>query len=219
MKHFNRFHFGLVPLLSILSISPSEMVTNHNVQRGIASLPGRIRFEESLSVKEEHLRYDSIAQKIDRIALMKGQNQSPELLKSKELDLTQKIKKVREEFQKEQADKIIVKDQRVLIETLISDTLRLELGIKDAREDAPEKTSQLDLKVERLEDSKLAIESLLKDLEANELLVAQASEVKPEEPKVEEKPIVVEAPESKEPKSEVKPTTTEAEKPKVEEKK
>lgn len=197
MKHFKRSHFALIPLLSILAMSPAVLQSKYEQGRSIASV-----LEDS-----KHPKYDSMVSKIDAKALMKDMNLDAEKLKAKLKEIGDKSVKVKADFKKDQSDKQVVADQRKVVEELVKDVVLLDGGLQDLKE--KKLVSEEDEKgiLPVIEALKLDSESLIVDLEANEVLVAKADEPKKEEPKKEEpkkedKPVIAEEPKKEEPKKE-----------------
>lgn len=190
MKHFNRHHLAILPLLSILAMSPAVMESSFS-HRGIAS----IEVEQEQAKKEEPVRYNALIAKIKPEALLKSPNPELAKLKEKGEKLHLELSTLREGFKKEQSEKDLVAEQRTKIEELVikSHLLKLDLDQLEVSEEAQQEKICL-------EESIVTIEGLLTDLEANEVLVANSDTPAIEvEPKQEEKPVVAEE----------KPTTTE----------
>lgn len=213
MKNFNRNHLAILPLLSILAMSPSVMESNF-ASRAIASVDPETKTEVKTEVNEEvkgHPKYEALVSKVDQNAIMKDVSLDIEKFKAKREELKSKLSKEREEFKKDQSDKDIVAEQRKNVESLVIDIILVEGGLKDLQEKKAIETSEEEISSKLLSESKDIIEGILTDLEANEVLVAKANEPKPEEPKAEEeKPVIAdnEEPKKEEPK---------VEEPKVEE--
>lgn len=211
MKHFKRQHLAILPLLSILSMSPGA-VESHFAERHIASVTEEVKVEV-----KGHPKLEVLVSKVDPKSLLKDRGLDKEKLRLKGDELIAKVKKAREEFKKDQSDKVVVEEQRKSVEAIVIDLLLVENAVKELDE---KKALQPEDK-EAAEKSVLAqkdiIESLLTDLEINEQLVAKASEPKVEEPKKEEeKPVVAEEPKKEEPKKEEEKPVV-AEEPKKEE--
>lgn len=194
MKHFNH-KFAILPLLGILAMSPSVMSSKY-ATRGIASVPVQeeVKPEVKQEVKEEskHPKYDAQVSKVDPQSLMKDADNNFEKFKAKREDLIGKVKKEREEFKKDQSDKEIVKEQRTRVESLVIDMLLTENSLKDLQEKKGIEQADDEASQKLLAEQKDIVESLLVDLDANEVLVAKASEPKQEEPKKEEEVKVAE---------------------------
>jgi len=190
MKRFNRHHLATLPLLAILSASPSVMESTVN-HRSIASIA---IISESFPKLEAFRK----AQKPDSIQI--GQENTLEKFKAKRDALSGKLNKEREAFKKDQSDKAIVEEQKKVIESLALEVLIVESELKDLQEKkliGSEEEASLKAEVE----SKKMIESLLTDLEVNQSLLAKAQEPKKEDPKKEEPKI--EDPKKEEPKKEI----------------
>jgi hypothetical protein len=190
MKSFNRHHLAMLPLLTILCSSPAVMESKFN-NRSIASLAMIVESYPKLEAFRKNQAPESI---------QKDQDNSLEKFKLKRDALTEKIKKERESFKKDQSDKVIVGDQKKLIHSLATEVLVVEADLKDLQ-DRTLIESEEEASVKAETESKKVIESLLSDLEANEVLVAKADVPKVEEPKKEEPKN--EEPKKEEPKKEI----------------
>lgn len=203
MKHFKRQHLAILPLLSILSMSPGVMESKF-AGRSVASVTEEVK---------GHPKYEALVSKVDQKSLIKDDTLDLEKFKNKRKDLEDKLLKEKNEFKKEQSDKDIVLEQRKKIESLVIDVLLVEGGLKELQEKKVTDTAVDDESNKIINQSKEIVEGLLTDLEANEVLVSKASE-----PKKEEKPVVAEEPKKEEPKKEEeKPVDVVAEEPKKEE--
>lgn len=205
MKHFKRQHLAILPLLSILSMSPG-VVESKFADRQIASVTEEIK---------GHPKYEALVSKVDPKSILKDESLDIEKFKVKREELKVKLEKEKTEFKKEQSDKDVVAEQRKKVEALVIDVLLVEGGLKELQEKKVTDAAVDEESNKVLKDSKDIVEALLTDLEANEVLVAKASEPKKEE----EKPVVVvEEPKKEEPKKEEeKPVVVVAEEPKKEE--
>ena len=67
-------------------------------------------------------------------SIQKDQDNSLEKFKLKRDALTEKIKKERESFKKDQSDKVIVGDQKKLIHSLATEVLVVEADLKDLQD-------------------------------------------------------------------------------------
>jgi hypothetical protein len=200
MKHFNRYHLGILPLLSILAMSPSVMLQSQPVTRQIASLE---------AVKAQ-TKYETLVSKINKEILSPSDDLTPKSLILKRTDLRNQLNAEKEKFQKDQSDKDVVKAQRKSVEDLVISIAIMEVELKVLQnKSALDKTEEI-LTKKMIKESKATLEELLTDLENNESLVAKASEeVKEEEVKeevaeeikeeaTEEAPKVADSEESKE---------------------
>ncbi|MFP5386835.1 MAG: hypothetical protein ACLGHN_12195 [Bacteriovoracia bacterium] len=216
MKHFNRYHLSILPLLSILAMSPS-MVESKFAGRQIASV--------SQEVVKGHPKYEALVAKVDEKSLAQDLELDLEKFKVKRNDLQVSLKKERDEFKKDQSDKEIVAEQEKKVESLVIDILLVEGGLKTLKEKQAIDQVEEEASMKALLESKDVVESLLNDLDANKVLVAEANkpktdEPKTEEPKKEDGPVVVdtEEPKKEEPKKEDKPVVVaDSEEPKKEE--
>lgn len=194
MKRFNHHKLAILPLLGILALSPSVMTSKY-AERGIASVT------EEVKVESKTPKYDALVSKVDQKSIMKDVDNSIEKFKVKRDELAAKILKEREDFKKDQSDKVVVADQRTKIESLVTDVLLVEGSLKDLQEKKAIEQSEDESSSKLIATSKDVVESLLSDLEKNEVLVAKASEPKVEEPKKDE-PKVAEEPKKEEAKKE-----------------
>jgi hypothetical protein len=189
MKGFNRHHLALLPILSILSLSPYMLESQSHQGRSLAS------------VKEEvkgHPRYESLVAKIKPESLMKDVNISFDKFKLKRDELKAMLVKEKEEFKKDQSNKEVVSAQRKKLESLVIDVLLVETSLNQLQEKNTLEASDKEESAKMIAESKDIVEGLLSDLEANEILVAGALE-----PKKEDKPIIVEGPKKEAPKKEI----------------
>lgn len=180
MKRSHHHQLAILPLLGILAMSPSVMTT-HYASRGIASVKEEVKKEESKTPK-----YDALVSKVDQASIMKDVDNSIEKFKVKRDELSAKLKKEREDFKKDQSDKVVVEEQQKKVESLVIDVLLVEGSLKDLEakkgiEQADDEASQ-----KLISEGKDIVESLLNDVDANKVLVAKASEPKVEEPKKDE---------------------------------
>jgi hypothetical protein len=175
MKSFNRHQLAILPLLTILCASPGVIESKHNY-RTIAS---------DISVSESFPKLESFRKNQKPESIQKDQNNSLEKFKIKRDTLSEKIKKERETFKKDQSDKIIVEEQQKLVHSLAIEILVVEADLKDLQDKKLIDTEEeISIKLEK--ESKNIIEGLLRDLESNQSLVAKAEIPKVEEPKKEE---------------------------------
>lgn len=195
MKHFKRHHLAILPLLSILSMSPG-VVESHFADRQIASVV------EDVKEVKGHPKLEVLVSKVDPKSLIKDRNLDMDKLKAKGEALLAKVSKEREDFKKDQSDKVVVEEQRKRVEAIVIDLLLVESAVKELDEKKVITAEDKTLAEKGLLIQRDVIESLLVDLEANEVLVAKASEPKVEEPKKEDKPVVAEEPKKEEPKTE-----------------
>lgn len=192
MKSFYRHQVAILPLLSLLALSPSVMESKVHKGRSIAS------------VKEEvkgHPKYEALVSKIRPESLMKDSNVTQEKFIEKRNALKAHIQKEREDFKKDLGDEKVVQEQRNKVESLVIDILLVEGSLKELQEKKSIEQTEEEASVKLVSESKDIIESLLSDLESNEILVAKGKE-----PKKEDKPVVIadnkEEPKKEEPKKE-----------------
>lgn len=227
MKRFNHHKLAILPLLGILAMSPSVMSSKF-ASRGIASVedgkpevkrevkeePKKEEVKKEVVVVKEDVKkeevkkeesktpkFDALVSKVDQTSIVKDIDNSVEKFSKKRDELSAKILKEREDFKKDQSDKTIVQEQRTRLESLVPEFLLVEASLKDLQEKKAIDQAADESSTKLLGTSKEVIESLLVDLDNNELLVAKASEPKVEEPKKEE-PKVAEEPKKDEPKKE-----------------
>lgn len=175
MKCFNRHHLAIIPLLTILSASP-EIIDSKINFRSIASY----------SVTEESYPKLEVFRKAQKPEdIKKDQHISLSDFKAKKDALSEKLKKEREGFKKEQSDKVIVEEQKKSVNSLAIEALILEADLKDLQERKILGEEEEGL-VKADKEAKSIVESLLGDLEANQALVAKADAPKVEEPKKDE---------------------------------
>lgn len=177
MKFFKHHHLALIPLLSILAMSPSVMETQFSGERSIASIKEEVK---------SHPKYDSVASKV-KPEEIKEQEVSPEKYKEKISDLKLKLSKEKENLKKEQIEKVIV------------ELLSIEGSLKDLEDKKLLAEADITDGKKIILESKDIIESLLSDLDKEEKkdetpVVADApktEEPKKEEPKKEEAKVEV----------------------------
>lgn len=190
MKHSKNNYLAILPLLSLLSMSPSVLQT-HQGERFIAS----VTEEESKTPK-----FDLLASKVDAAAIVKIPDLTVDKFKAKRNEVGTKLAQEKQDFKKEQSDKVIVEQQRKKVEGLIVDILLVDSAKKDLNEQlSPEDQSEAEAS---LQSQKLIVEDLISNLEANEVLVAKSQELKKEGPKKDEPVVAAEEPKKEEPKKE-----------------
>lgn len=191
MKAFKHHHFAIIPLLSILAMSPTMVESKFHTGRDIASIKEEVKPEV-----KGHPKYDAAVSKV------KPEEAKADLSKEKLVEKLGEVKlkllKEREDFKKDQSDEKLVSEQRKGIESLIVDMVLVEGSLKKLEEGKLIEETEAKTSKDVIAESKDIIEGLLTDLEANEVLV-----VKAKEPKKEDKPVVVvEEPKKEEPKKE-----------------
>jgi outer membrane biosynthesis protein TonB len=201
MKHFKQRHFAIIPLLSILAMSPGMVESKYSTGRSVASVKEEVKPEEK---KEEskHPKYDAAVAKV-KPEDVKDVEIAKDKLESKKMDLFRKLE--RDLFTLEPTESLVAK-QRKYIESAVTDILLLEGAVKKladkkelTEEEAKKELANLDSEKERVDERLTLIESY----------EAEIAKAKAEQPKKEDKPVVAE-----EPKKEDKPVV--AEKPKEE---
>lgn len=199
MKHFNYHHLALIPLLTILAMSPSVMESTYSEGRTIASIQEEVK---------GHPKYESVVSKI-KPEEVKDLEITPEKYKEKIGDLKVKLSKEKESFKKEQSEEALVNEQRKNIEKIVVELLLVEKSLKQLEEKSLLEKAEIDAGKQLIVESKDIVESLLTDLEANEVLVAKAKAPqdapKIEDPKKEDKPLLAEGPVKEEPKKDEAP--------------
>lgn len=188
MKHFNRNYLAIVPLLSLLSMSPSVM-QHHYGERFIASVTEEV---------SKTPKFDSLASKVDPASIVKIADLNVEKFKAKKEEVVAKLAQEKQDFKKEQSDKAVVEEQRKKVESLIVDILLVDSAKKEINEQlSAEDRAEAEAS---LLSQKEIVEGLITDLEANEVLVAKAQEPKKDEPVV-----ATDEPKKEEPKKEEEP--------------
>lgn len=197
MKHFNYHHLALIPLLTILAMSPSVVESKYSEGRTIASIQEEVK---------GHPKYELVVSKV-KPEEVKNLDITPEKYKERIGELKLKLSKEKESFKKEQSEEALVSEQRKNIEKIVLELLLVEGSLKQLEEKSLLEKADIDAGKQLIVESKDIVESLLTDLEANEVLVANAKEPKDapkvEEPKKEDKPLLAEGPVKEEPKKEV----------------
>jgi hypothetical protein len=183
MSHLKHHSLALLPLLTVLSLSPS-VVQNKYAQRHLASI-----IDSETKVEEEYPLLAVAIKKVDLTDLERSDDLDAEKLKIKDQDLQVKLKNERESFLKDSSHKELVSGQRQHLEGLIKELAVIEEDGKVLKEKEGLPPEDEDLLKKNLSEHKNVLESLLKDLKANEKLIA---ETEIEEPKKEDTPVVVE---------------------------
>lgn len=217
MKHFNRHSMAILPLLSILAMSPG-VIQSKNAQRHIASVVEDVAVENEKpevkeEKKEEFKKFKEYSAKVSPDSIVKNENLTLDDLKKQETDLKAKLEKIKVEAKKEDIKREIVDQERKDREALVVDLLFIEDGLKGLDEKKAIEIADKEAIEKSILEHKIKIEELLVDLEQSEEILAKA-DAEAEEPKKEEevKPVLAEEPKKEE---EVKPVV--AEEPKKEE--
>jgi hypothetical protein len=170
-------HFmAMLTVLSFLSLPPTQVGI---LKRDIASV---------VEDKTSFPLYEAQALKTKPESILVEKDLTEEKFQAKVEELKEVVEKSRKEFKKDERDEKIVSGQRQEIEGLVTKVLTLQQSEKE-----------FGIKESGLSPHKEILESLLKDLEANESLLA-----KKEEPKVEVASSIEPKPEVKEePKKEI----------------
>ncbi|MCM2348978.1 MAG: hypothetical protein NDI69_03090 [Bacteriovoracaceae bacterium] len=219
MKHFNRHSLAILPLLSILAMSP-RVIQSKATQRHVASVVEEVPVENGKpevkddkkeEKKEEFKKFKEYSAKVSPDSIVKNENLTLDDLKKQETDLKVKLDQIKIEAKKEDIKKEIVDQERKDREALVVDLLLIEDGLKGLDEKKAIEIADKEAIEKSILEHKVKIEELLLDLEQSEEILAKAEA---EEPKKEEevKPVLAEEPKKEE---EVKPVV--AEEPKKEE--
>lgn len=208
MSRFHKKSLAILPLLSILSISPTELEIKNHV-RGPASAvvedigkmnpalemraaPPEVVEEKKEEKKIEFPKYEALVSKVDKDSLLKDEKLDKEKFLVKEEKLKEKIAEAKKNSPQDQES----------IEKLVIELLIVEADLKSLKEkeliklEEEEKASLL-----ALADHKKVIEEILVNLEKSDIQIAEDKEVKDEE--------VIVAEEKKEDKKEESPVVTE----------
>jgi hypothetical protein len=168
MKHSHRSFLAIVPLLSVLSLSPQALEKYHS-SRNIASIN---------EVASPTPKLDALASKIDRSNIVPDRNLTVDQFKSKSDQVHERILKSKEEFKKDQSDKTVVNKQRELIEDLVTNILLIEIAQSDSGLQEKLQEDQLNASKQSIKKSKDILEGLISDLQRNENLVAEAEKAR-----------------------------------------
>lgn len=204
MYHFNRHSLAILPLLSILAMSPSVIESKY-AERHIASVVEEVKPEvKKEEVKEEVIefkKFKEISAKVAPESIIRNENLSLEDLKKQESDLKEKLTKIQIDSKKEDIKKEVVDQDRKDREALVVDLLFIEDGLKGLEERKVLEASDKEVFEKSILAHKGQIEELLVDLEKSEEILAKADAPKEEEPKKEEevKPVLAEEPKKEEP--------------------
>lgn len=203
MKSFNRHSLAILPLLSILSMSPTVMMESHT-HRGIASIVEEQTVEPEK--KEEFKKFKEYSAKVDPKTIIRNDDLTIDDLKKQESDLKIKLSEIKINEEKSDLKTEAVAEERKIREALVVDLLFLEDGILGLREGEKIELSDKEALEKSIVEHKTKIEELLNDLEKSEEILAQAENPKSEEPKLaeedkeEEPKIATEEPKKEEPK-------------------
>ncbi|GEM_PF-1376381 len=209
MKSFNRHSLAILPLLSILAMSPSVMLESHT-HRGIASVVEENPVE--VEKKEEFKKFKEYSSKVDPKTIIRNENLTIDDLKKQESDLKTKLSEVKIDDKKTDLKKEAVAEDRKAREALVIDLLFIEDGIQGLSEAEKIELSDKEALEISIVEHKTKIEELLNDLEKSEEILAQA-----EQPKTEVPVIAEEEPKKEEPKKEEEEIKVAVEEPKKEE--
>lgn len=186
MKHFNHRSLLILPVLSILSISPMALQSHPNY-RGIASVVEDGAAEEVKEVKE-FKKFNEYSAKVDPKNIVHAENLSVEDLKKQDADLKAKLQDKKIPDDKKEINKDVVAQDRKDRESLVVDLLLLEDGLGNLEEKKSIEITEADVLKKSILEHKGQIEELLLDLEKSEEILAQKEEPKKEEEEV--KPVI-----------------------------
>lgn len=165
MKHLHFKKLALIPVLAVLVSAPNFTEVN-SIHRTIASIEGA---ETSLP------KLEAFRNKLEAGTIKKENELDLDKFLIKRDDLKTRLESERSSFNKDEKDKKVVEQQRKSVETLALEVLTAEASLKDLIDKdiicSPDKEESL--KIEN--ESKLIIEGLLTDLEANEKLVVESN--------------------------------------------
>ena len=197
MKSFNRHSLAILPLLSILAMSPSVMLDSHT-HRGIAS----VIEENSVEVekKEEFKKFKEYSSKVDPKIIIRNENLTIDDLKKQESELKIKLSEIKIDEKKSDLKKEAVAEDRKAREALVVDLLFIEDGLTGLSEGEKIELADKEALEKSIVEHKTKIEELLNDLEKSEEILAQAEEPKSEEPKLADEEPKKEEPTKEEPK-------------------
>lgn len=186
MSHSKHHYLAIVPLLSLLAMSPAQFETK-TISRSLASVVEQ-------EVEKPFPRYEALAGKINRKALMPDKNLTKESFDGKVKSLKDKLALDRKEIKVEIKDKeeIALQNEKAL--NLVTDIILIEEDLKVIQEKKLMDEPTLKLAEERVKDFKTTLEGILTDIHNNEVLAD-----KPAEPKKEEPAVVTDAPKKEEP--------------------
>lgn len=192
MKRSHHHKLAILPLLGILAMSPSVMTSKY-ASRGLASVEDGKQEVKKEEVKKEEIKeesktpkFDALVSKVDKTTITKDLEITLDKFKVKRDELSAKLKKEREDFKKDQSDKVVVEEQQKKVESLVTDVVLVEGALKDLQEKKGIEQADDEASQKLISESKDIVESLLNDVDSNKVLVAKASEPKVEEPKKEE---------------------------------
>ncbi len=161
MKHFSRHHLAILPMLSVLMLTPPVMESK-SYSRGIASIK-----EEN----KKHPKFDDFASKVKPEEIKNDENPSLENLKCILTDLKTRLSSER---------KKTAKDQTLKIESIVVEILSLEKDLTLLEDKKTiEKTASEEVRKTIIE-SKSIVETLINDREIKKEVVADSEEPKEE---------------------------------------
>lgn len=163
----------VLPLLTLLSVSPSELLKD-GPSRSIASVEvEEITGDQKEEQKEEKKfeRFKAMISQIDQSNLLVSDSITKESVKEKAVSLKDKIQSESEKFNKQATDKEEIKLQRELVESLVVDAVIFdkEVSVLFDKEEIEEEFKQELLLAG--ESHKEGLEILIVDLEKNEELL------------------------------------------------
>ena len=201
MYHFNRHSLAILPLLSILAMSPSVIESKY-AERHIASVVEEVKPEVVKEEVKEFKKFDEISAKVAPESIIRNENLSLEDLKKQDSDLKEKLTKIQIDSKKEDLKKETVDQDRKDREALVVDLLFIEDGLLGLEERKVLEAADKEVIEKSILAHKGQIEELLLDLEKSEEILAQADAPQDEELKKDEaevKPVLAEEPKKEEP--------------------
>ena len=183
MSHFKQHSLAILPLLSLLAMSPSTIQTRY-AERTIASVSEEVKTEE---VKvQEFKRFKEFSDKVDPASIVRNEKLTIDDLKKQDSDLKVKLEQTQVNKDKKDLTKEDVAKDRAEREALVVDLLFIEDGVKALEESKSLEPSDKEALEKSILSHKGKIEELLTDLDQSETLLAEAEVPVKEEPKAEE---------------------------------
>lgn len=195
MSHSKHHLMALLPLMTILSVSPMKLTEK--------SMPTR-----SIATESTYPKYEEKSSKINKDALYKDEEITAEVFDQKADEYRKKLMKSRREFKAEEVDAEKVKIQNQTIDDIVIGLVLIEQNYALAKEAKRIRGDELSICEATIEELKIVVESLLIDQQENEFFVL-SDKVKKEEAQSKVTATEVE----KTPTTEVAKVTEETEKP------
>ena len=185
MSHKLHHSLALLPLMSILSLSPAQ-------------LEHKSAFREVASITVEKIKnfpkYEKEAKKVDKTIIIKQSDLSHDKYMLTTHELHESLIKEEKDFKKDLKDKNEIAEQKKRLEDLTKQVVISEENLKDLQEKKVLDEAQLKASLNDINANKIILEDLLSNLEkieskdvSQEIKEVKVSEEKKEVPKKEDK--------------------------------